>query len=1358
MNPYIAHKIWFNISVSLWLQMILIVSSAHVYAGDNKLHRSNKFKENRVLFVKNNGQWLGNIDARAETENAAVFLEADRITYHLYDKEWIRANHIAKSNSGSMRHHAFQSIFVGAKRNGQWKYSEPVNYFLNFFIGNRKENHQGKIFPMQNAMLENAWTGINIQAESGNNSLKYTYIVKPGSDYTQIKIQYKGCDQVMLKDGALHLKTSLGNIVEEKPFAYQWIDGQKKIIPCNYLLHENIVSFATENYDKSQILYIDPILIFASYSGSTADNFGFTATYDNEGNLYAGGITFSIGYPVTLGAFDETYNGIVQSGITDAVISKFDSSGTFLHYSTYLGGAAGTEAVNSLVVNEQGELYAYGVTGSSDFPYQSSSFDTTFNGGVTIAFPSNGTTFNAGTDIFIVRFNTAGTALLGSTFLGGTNNDGLNASSLQFNYADHFRGEINLDDSSSVYIASTTNSIDFPVSNNAFQGSLGGGFDGIIVKMDKTLSTLLNSTYWGGSNDEALYAISIDDSLHPYVAGGINGANMIMSANAYQAGYSGGAADGIVAHFNPDLSQIIGSSYIGTTEYDQCYFVQVNKAREVFLFGQTQGAFPVSPGVYSNPGSGQFLIKLDNVLNTRLVSTVFGNGTSNDQPSLSPTAFLVDICNNVYVSGWARGLLTGIPVTGMPLSPGTFQSTTDGFDFYLGVFAPDFSSLLYGTYFGGASSNEHVDGGTSRFDKKGIVYQSVCAGCGSQDDFPTTANAWSTTNGSNNCNIGVFKFDFEIRLAISDFTPTPQQGCLPLTVQFNNTSGFTNQFFWDFGTLGSSTQSNPTLTFTQAGVYPIRLIANDSLSCNGSDTTIKYITVWEGPQASFTYSNLSCDNNVNFQNTSQASGSIINFFDWDFGDGNTSAQNNPSHLYLNPGTYPVVFIVEDANGCRDTTTQNIVLNSLTAQGNYTATCGNNAVQFNLITSGVNGQQWLFNDPLNPGASSNLANPQFTFSGPGSYNSQLIIFFGPGNNCSDTLNLNVLIVEKPQAIIAYEQDSCSNNFSFSDLSNVLNDTIISRSWNTGDGFTTTDSAFSHLFNPGTYTIRLIIQTSLGCIDTSEITLTIKNYPAFLTSSDTGLCLPGNLKLFAQGGDFYQWTPASLFDNPNSNQPTINVTSSIIVNVLIGRIQANGDTCSINVPIDISLSIAATTNAQLTADPDSIFLGQSTNLILSGISGDPYLWIPSAGITTTGSGIYKVTPDESTNYSAVIRYDEFCYDTLNAKVFVMVTPCEEGPFFVPNTFTPNLDGRNDVFRVKAYSMAQQEGFLFEIFNRWGEKVFSTDDPKTGWDGTYKNQNADQGVYAYYLYFNCGESASPKLAEGDKRIKKGNITLIR
>jgi len=134
---------------------------------------------------------------------------------------------------------------------------------------------------------------------------------------------------------------------------------------------------------------------------------------------------------------------------------------------------------------------------------------------------------------------------------------------------------------------------------------------------------------------------------------------------------------------------------------------------------------------------------------------------------------------------------------GLPITDDAFQSVTDGSDFYLCVLAPDATELVYATWFGGGSSREHVDGGTSKFDKDGSVYQAVCAGCGGNDDFPTTAGAWSNDNGSTNCNLGVFKFDLgkiEAEIAIEG----PSQVCEGSDALFiNNTTGGAS-FEWTF--------------------------------------------------------------------------------------------------------------------------------------------------------------------------------------------------------------------------------------------------------------------------------------------------------------------------------------------------------------------------------------------------------------------------------------------------------------------------------------------------------------------------------------------------------------------------------
>ena len=381
--------------------------------------------------------------------------------------------------------------------------------------------------------------------------------------------------------------------------------------------------------------------------------------------------------------------------------------------------------------------------------------------------------------------------MIGSTYVGGSGNDGINnVLPLVHNYGDHFRGEIALDPLQHPVVATTTQSTDMPVSANASQMIFGGGIqDAYIFRLDPTLSTL-QATYYGGSGNDSGYGVQFDSNGQVFVTGGTMSIDLPMSGTPFQSSNSGDA-DGYVLRLSAGLDQFLSSTYIGTSSFDQSYFVQLDVADAVYVVGQTHGTYPVSAGVYSNPGSSQFIHKLDHDLTTSLWSTVIGSGMGFED--LSPSAFLVSDCGQIYFSGWG-GVVNHFvqaptsTTNGLPVTPDAFQSTTDGSDFYLMVLAEDAASLNYATYFGGSTSVEHVDGGTSRFDKHGTVYQAVCAGCGGHNDFPSTPGAWSATNNSSNCNLGVFKFDLLQPTAHIE-VDGPEYACLPgATVSFINLS------------------------------------------------------------------------------------------------------------------------------------------------------------------------------------------------------------------------------------------------------------------------------------------------------------------------------------------------------------------------------------------------------------------------------------------------------------------------------------------------------------------------------------------------------------------------------------------
>ena len=450
---------------------------------------------------------------------------------------------------------------------------------------------------------------------------------------------------------------------------------------------------------------------------------------------------------------------------------------------------------------------------------------------------------------------------MGSTYFGGSLNDGVNTKvssgtynsvasydSLTSNYGDQFRGEIMLDSLGNCLVASCTRSTDFPVLN-AFQPINNGMQDGVIFKLSSNLSTLQWSSYYGGSNNDACYSVKIDSSFNIVFAGGTSSSNLPNTAGGWQATFNGGKTDGFVAKLNSSGANILQASYVGTANYDQAFFVEIDRNDNVFLLGQSAGGnFPVVNAAFVNPNSSQFVLKLNPSLTTNLNSTVFGNGGSS--VNISPAAFLVDICGNMYISGWGANILQGTPLAGMPVSSDAFIATPpNGFDFYLLVIAREFTNLLYGSYLGGNQAQEHVDGGTSRFDKNGVVYQSVCGGCGGFSDFPTSSGAWSSSNLSSNCNNVLFKFDFQL-IPNAEFTVDQSVGCATFNVVLENFSTDSDSYLWDFGNGDtSSVIFNPSITYSIPGVYDISLYVTDSV-CLLVDTAQITIVVTDSIQIS----------------------------------------------------------------------------------------------------------------------------------------------------------------------------------------------------------------------------------------------------------------------------------------------------------------------------------------------------------------------------------------------------------------------------------------------------------------------------------------------------------------------------
>ncbi len=826
-------------------------------------------RKSGIEFLKNKGQWSPEVKFRAAVPGGFVFLRKNALQYSFYDFETVhklKHPHDDKEaeevkNIKDIKAHSFLIDFLGANMSSDLQGENIQKQYYNFFVGNDAENWAKNVEVFEKMHFKNLYEGVDMELFHNGTSLKYEFHLKAGVKTDNIKMRYSHAESLEIDKGNLIIRTSVAELIEQKPYCYQVINGVKKEIRSRFDLDKDVVSFKfLDKIDENYPLVIDPVLVFGTFSGASSDNWGNSATYDANGNLYSLGTAFGVNFPITFGAFMTAFSGQVDVGIM-----KYTAAGNGLMYGTFLGGNQ-IEVPHTSIVNRNNELVLMGTTSSLNFPVSASAYDPSFNGGSAVS-PMSGIDFLSGSDIFVSVLSVTGNNLLGSTFIGGSGNDGINLFDyniykLTYNYGDQFRGDIAIDNSNNVYIACTSRSNDFPMVNAAIPTS-SGGQEAVIVRFNPYLDAVAWSTHFGGNRLDAAYSIKVSSAGNVYVGGGTNSSNLPTHAGSVQSYYStlgDVLADGFIANFTT-AGAYLGATYIGSPDYDQVFFIDLDNDNNVYAFGQTRGSlfFPISSiygGVYSRSGSGQFVQKYNPSLTSRYFSTLVGSGRAT--PDISPTAFMVNSCGHIYLAGWGgninnfMGYGGSSSVLGMPVSAEAIKPSTDGDDFHIMILSSNAQDFLYGTYFGSATTapprGDHVDGGTSRFDKqKGTIYHATCSCNG--NDFPTTPDAWSTTNNSPNCNNASFKIAFDsLKAKIQSYSMSGvagiTEGCNPLKLRFKNLSFGGKIFQWFNGTsLISTSSSDVVVSFPGPGTYTIKLVIRDPLICNGKDSTQMVIKV-----------------------------------------------------------------------------------------------------------------------------------------------------------------------------------------------------------------------------------------------------------------------------------------------------------------------------------------------------------------------------------------------------------------------------------------------------------------------------------------------------------------------------------
>ncbi len=1098
---------------------------------------------NGLEFIENKGQWDPSVTYMGELGNGAFFLQKNGFTilqHHPDDLKKLAAhahldNENLQSGGGSggkgnksksskaavaapvegdaesilFRSHAYKMELVGMNSNASILPEKTIPGSISYFIGNDPSKFAAGCRVYGTVTYKDIYPKIDLRYYTDEGLLKYEFIVHPGGNPSQILMRYDGVDKLSVSKGELVLKTSVGEVREMPPYSFQSSAKGRTEIPSRYSLKGNQVQFVLDTYDRSSTLIIDPTLIFSTFTGSTSDNWGYTATYGPDGSLYSGGIVFGNGFPVSPGAFQQQFRAQGGQSPFNMGIMKFDPTGSQRLYATYIGGSS-TDQPHSLIVDPQGDLVIAGRTNSTDFP----------------SLQSYGP--QGGHDIVLVKLNPTGTARIGAIRIGGDGSDGFNTGDshtgsprglINF-YGDDARSEVNIDRAGNIYLASCTMSDNFYTTANAPYKALRGTQDAVLIKTNPSMSTVLMSTYLGGSDMDAAFVLGINPITSDIWVCGSTMSNDFPGDKSGTIGqtFQGARTDGFISIFSNDGTIHRKSTYIGTSSTDAILGFDFDRDGDPYIMGVTYGDWAKVNAIYGTDGAKQFIGKLRPDLSAWYYTTTYG--TSSPLPNISPVAFLVDRCENVYVSGWGGTNLAQYPMqgtNGMPVTQDAIKRTTDNNDFYFIVIKRDATELLYATFFGQSGNfSEHVDGGTSRFDQNGVIYQAMCANCfgeslgGQRPRFPVTPGAWCCSSGFTGadgtgsgaeCNLAALKIAFNfagvgagVTAAIGGVFDT--SGCVPLTVTLSDTIRNAQSYEWNFGD-GSpdvrTTNFEIQHTYTRVGDFRVRLIAVDSNSCNIRDTAYINMRV-RADEALLDFDAVKLDPceslSYRFDNLSTPPASkpfSDTSFLWDFGDGTRviAGPESVTHSYQAAGTYKIRLLVRDTIYCNvgDSLMKEFNLAPLVVArfelpngcAPYTPVIENTSIAGRTYL-------WDFGD----GTTSTDKTPQKTFPNPGTFRVTLTVTDPNTCNIVDQTFRDVLVQGAPTAAFTYTPVAPIENTPTTFLNSSSPDAI-AFSWNFGDGesFNTQNRLpVEHQYNrTGQFEACLIAVNISGCIDTA-----------------------------------------------------------------------------------------------------------------------------------------------------------------------------------------------------------------------------------------------------------------------------------
>ena len=622
----------------------------------------------------------------------------------------------------------------------------------NYFIGNDPAKWHSGVPTFAKVRYAGVYPGIDLIYYGNQRQLEYDFIVAPGASAKPIRLEFSGAKRLDLtSDGDLTVSATNGEIAFHKPVVYQVKDGVRQPIDGQFaLLSKNTIGFTLGQYDHSKPLVIDPVLTYSTYLGGSLSDAAYGIAADSSGNAYVVGVTFSTNFPGTTGGFQPTNNG--AGAATNAFVTKLNPTGTGLVYSTYLGGSAVESSCNGIgdqgfgiAVDGSGNAYVTGTTCSTNFPVTTGAFQTAYN-----------SQNKFGESAFVTKLNTTGTALVYSTYLGGSADDGASG--------------IAVDSLDFAYVTGSATSTNFPVTAGVFQSTnfaltTSGWGDAFVTKLNTTGTALVYSTYLGGTGYGAKgTGIAVDSSGDAYVTGNAastdfpitNGAFQTTNFAAANAGLQTVAYNVFVTKLNPTGTALEYSTFLGGSIDDYSAGIALDGSGDAYVTGQSWSKdFPVAGSpyqstnpAYANDAPSGFVTEV-NPAGTGLVYSTFLGG-SGFPPQNSNESGAGDAADAIAVDGLGDAYVTGTAVSSnFPTTSGAYQTVNNaaghtapiGVNAFITKLNPAGSQLLYSTYLGGSIQDY---GYGIALDGVGGVY---VAGGATSTNFPATTGAYQIAIG-----------------------------------------------------------------------------------------------------------------------------------------------------------------------------------------------------------------------------------------------------------------------------------------------------------------------------------------------------------------------------------------------------------------------------------------------------------------------------------------------------------------------------------------------------------------------------------------------------------------------------------